>query len=137
MSIAVAKEGKIVWEEAFGWSDLAHQVRATPVSASASVASVRSSMGFSVLCLGALVLGVGFQRMKRLLVLLSGVAMISAFASCTLESVVEPPFAPSLIEHHLTVKNLRPNTQYYWKVVAQEPRDVKSQSSVQTFRTTG
>jgi len=43
----------------------------------------------------------------------------------------------NLIEHHLTVKNLQPNTQYYWRVVAQELGDVRSQSSVQTFRTTG
>ena len=102
-----------------------------------SVGLVRSSAGFSILCIGVLVLGVGFQRRKRLLVLLSGVVMISAFASCTLEVPVESPFAPSLIEHHLTVKNLQPNTQYYWKVIAQEPGDVRSQSSVQTFRTTG
>jgi len=110
---------------------------ATPASTSASVAPVQSSVGFSVLYIGVLVLGAGFQRMKRLLVLLSGVVMISAFASCTIEVPVESPFAPSLIEHHLTVKNLQPNTQYYWKVIAQEPRDVRSQSSVQTFRTTG
>jgi phosphodiesterase/alkaline phosphatase D-like protein len=85
---------------------------------------------------GVLMLAVGFQRMKRFFVLLS-VVMISAFASCTIEVPVESPFAPSLIEHHLTVKNLQPNTQYYWKVVAQEPGDVRSQSAVQTFRTTG
>jgi hypothetical protein len=102
-----------------------------------SVGPVQSSAGFSILCIGVLVLGVGSQRGKRVFVFLMGVVMISAFAACTLEAVVESPFAPSLIEHHLTVKNLQPNTQYYWKVVAQEPRDVKSQSSVQTFRTTG
>lgn len=110
---------------------------ATPIRTSASVAPVRSSVEFSVLCVGALVLGVVCRRRKRIWVFLSGVVVISAFASCTLESVVESPFAPSSIEHHLTVKNLQPNTQYYWRVVAQEPGDVGSQSSVQTFRTTG
>jgi CubicO group peptidase (beta-lactamase class C family) len=30
MSIAVAEDGKIIWEEAFGWSDLENKVRATP-----------------------------------------------------------------------------------------------------------
>ena len=110
---------------------------AIPVRACASVSPVQSSAGFSILCIGVLVLGVGSQRGKRVLVFLIGVVMISAFVSCTLETVVESPFAPSSIEHHLTVKNLQPNTQYYWKVVAQEPGDVRSQSSVQTFRTTG
>jgi len=109
---------------------------AIPVRACASVSPIQSSLGFSVLFGGVLMLAAGFQRMKRFFVLLS-VVMISAFVSCTLEAVVEPPFAPSSIEHHLTVENLQPNTQYYWKVVAQEPGDVRSQSSVQTFRTTG
>jgi len=109
---------------------------AIPVRTCASAAPVQSSAGFPVLCIGVFVLGLGLPRRKRLLMLLSGVVMIGAFASCTLESVVEPPFAPSLIEHHLTVENLQPNTQYYWKVVTQEPGDVRSQSSVQTFRTT-
>jgi hypothetical protein len=110
---------------------------ASPVRTSTSVAPIRSSVGLFVSCIGALVLGVGLRRRKRILVLLNGVVVVSAFASCTLETVVESPFPPSLIEHHLTVKNLQPNTQYYWKVVAQEPGDVRSQSSVQTFRTTG
>jgi hypothetical protein len=94
-------------------------------------------VGFLVMYVGALMLVVGLGRGKRILVLLSGAVVIIAFASCTIETVVEPPFAPSLIEHYLTVKNLQPNTQYYWIVVAQEPGDVRSQSSVQTFRTTG
>jgi hypothetical protein len=110
---------------------------ARPATTSASVTPARSSAACSILCIGVLVLGLGSQRGKRVFVFLIGVVMISAFASCTLETVVESPFAPSLIEHHLTVKNLQPNTQYYWKVVAQEPGDVRSQSSVQTFRTTG
>jgi hypothetical protein len=109
---------------------------AIPVRACASAGPVQSSVGFSIMFVGVLMLAVGFQRMKRFFVLLS-VVMISAFASCTIEVPVESPFAPSLIEHHLTVKNLQPNTQYYWKVVAQEPGDVRSQSAVQTFRTTG
>jgi hypothetical protein len=109
---------------------------ATPVRTSACVTPVRSSVGFLVVCVGALMLVVGLGRGKRILVLLSGAVVIIAFASCNLETVVEPPFAPSSIEHHLTVQNLKPNTQYYWKVVAQEPGDVRSQSSVQTFRTT-
>jgi hypothetical protein len=110
---------------------------ATPVRTSACVTAVRSSVGFLVMYVGALMLVVGLGRGKRILVLLSGAVVIIAFASCTIETVVEPPFAPSLIEHYLTVKNLQPNTQYYWIVVAQEPGDVRSQSSVQTFRTTG
>jgi hypothetical protein len=108
---------------------------ATPVGTSTPVAPVQSSVGFSALYIGALVLGIVSQRRKGFFVLLSGVVMITAFASCEL-GVVEPPFPPSSIEHHLTVKNLQPHTQYYWKVVAQEPGDVRSQSSVQTFRTT-
>jgi hypothetical protein len=109
---------------------------ATPVRTSACVTPVRSSMGFLVVCVGAFMLAVGLRR-RSVLVLLSGAFVIITFASCTLEDAVEPPFVPSLIEHHLTVTNLQPNTQYYWKVVAQELGDVRSQSSVQTFRTTG
>ncbi len=110
---------------------------ATPVRTSDSVAPLRSSVGFSVLCIGVLVLGAGCRRRKRICMLLYGLVVISAFASCNIEAVVESPFAPSSIEHHLTVENLQPNTQYYWKVIAQEPGDVRSESSVQTFRTTG
>ena len=110
---------------------------ATPVRTSTSVAPVRSSVRFFVSCIGALVLWVGSERRKRIFVLLSGIVVISAFASCNVEAIVESPFAPSSIEHHFTVENLQPNTQYYWKVVAQEPGGVRSQSSVQTFRTTG
>ena len=109
--------------------------RATPIRTSTPVVPARSSMGFFVSCIGAVVLWVGIERRKRIFVLLSGVVMIISFASCTLENVVESPFAPSSIEHHVTVGNLQPNTQYYWKVVAQEPGDVRSQSSVQSFRT--
>ena len=110
---------------------------ANPVRTSACVTPVRSSVGFLVVCVGALMLVVGLGRGKRILVLLSGAVVIIAFASCTIETVVEPPFAPSSIEHHHTIENLQPNMQYYWIVVAQEPGDVRSQSSVQTFRTTG
>lgn len=111
--------------------------RATPTGTSACVTPVRNSAGFLVACVGALMLVMGLGRGRRILVLLSGAVVIIAFASCTLEVAVEPPFAPSLIEHQFTVKNLQPDTQYYWKVVAQEPGDVRSQSSVQTFRTAG
>jgi CubicO group peptidase (beta-lactamase class C family) len=30
IAVAVAEDGEIVWEEAFGWSDMEHHVRATP-----------------------------------------------------------------------------------------------------------
>jgi CubicO group peptidase (beta-lactamase class C family) len=30
MSIAVAKDGRVIWEEAFGWSDLDNRIKATP-----------------------------------------------------------------------------------------------------------
>jgi CubicO group peptidase (beta-lactamase class C family) len=30
MSIAVAKDGRVIWEEAFGWADIENEVKATP-----------------------------------------------------------------------------------------------------------
>ena len=66
---------------------------ATPVRTSACVTPVRSSVAFLVVCVGALMLVVGLGRGKRIVVLLSGAVVIIAFASCTIETVVEPPFA--------------------------------------------
>jgi len=51
MSIAVAKDGKIIWEEAFGWSDLKNKVRATPYTKyrSGSIAKTITATGLMTL----------------------------------------------------------------------------------------
>ncbi|MFC2092465.1 serine hydrolase domain-containing protein, partial [Bacteroidota bacterium] len=51
MSIAVAKDGKIIWEEAFGWSDLENKVRATPHTKyrSGSIAKTITATGLMTL----------------------------------------------------------------------------------------
>jgi CubicO group peptidase (beta-lactamase class C family) len=51
MSIAVAKDGKIIWEESFGWSDLENKVRATPYTKyhSASIAKTITATGIMTL----------------------------------------------------------------------------------------
>jgi hypothetical protein len=77
-----------------------------------------------------------FGRRKRILLMLGGVLMTITFASCEVD-IVESPFAPSSVEHRLTVENLQPNAQYYWKVISVESGGICSQSSVQTFITSG
>ncbi len=51
MSIAVAKDGKIIWEESFGWANLAEKVRATPHTKylSASIAKTITATGLMTL----------------------------------------------------------------------------------------
>jgi len=51
ISIAVAKDGKIIWEESFGYSDLENKVRATPYTKylSASIAKTITATGLMTL----------------------------------------------------------------------------------------
>jgi len=51
MSIAVAKDGKIVWEEAFGWADVEKKFRATPRTRyrSGSIAKTITATGLMTL----------------------------------------------------------------------------------------
>ncbi len=51
LSIAVAKDGKILWEESFGWADREKQVRATPHTKylSASIAKTITATGLMTL----------------------------------------------------------------------------------------
>jgi len=62
--------------------------------------------------------------------------MLIALSPCKI-GTSRVPFAPLSMEHHLTVKNLQPNTQYYRKVIAHEAGDVRSQGSVQMLGTIG
>ena len=109
---------------------------AKPVKMSTSVFPARSSMKLSALGFGALMIGMVFGRRKRILLMLGGVLMTITFASCKVD-IVESPFAPSSVEHRLTVENLQPNAKYYWKVISVESTGICSQSSVQTFITRG
>jgi hypothetical protein len=109
---------------------------AKPARMSTSVFPARSSMKLSALGFGALMMGMVFGRRKRILLMLGGVLMTITFASCKVD-IVESPFAPSSVEHRLTVENLQPNAPYYWKVISVESGGICSQSSVQTFITSG
>jgi CubicO group peptidase (beta-lactamase class C family) len=51
ISIAVAKDGKIIWEEAFGYSDMGNKIRATPHTkyGSGSIAKTITATGLMTL----------------------------------------------------------------------------------------
>ena len=88
------------------------------------------SMFFGVLFISGI-----FIRNKKSIVVLLSLLMISGSFSCCSKIFISPP-SPSKVVTSLIIKDLKPDTQYYWKVVAIGDNGINSASPAQTFSTT-
>ncbi|MBE9511529.1 MAG: linear amide C-N hydrolase [Bacteroidetes bacterium] len=83
---------------------------------------------------GALLLGGICIRNKKSIVVLFCLLMVFGSFSCCTKLFISPPL-PSKIKTSIIVKDLKPDTQYYWKVVGIGENGINSESTVKTFTT--
>lgn len=83
---------------------------------------------------GALFLGGICIRNKKSIAVLFCLLMVCGSFSCCSKIFISPP-SPSKIKTSVIVKELKPDTQYYWKVVGIGENGINSESTVQTFKT--
>ncbi|MCK4345058.1 MAG: fibronectin type III domain-containing protein, partial [Bacteroidales bacterium] len=73
-------------------------------------------------------------RNKKSIAVLFCLVMVCGSFSCCSKIFISPP-SPSKIKTSVIVKELKPDTQYYWKVVGIGENGINSESTVQTFKT--
>ena len=101
---------------------------------SSQITSMESSYIYSMF-FGVLFISGIFIRNKKSIVVLLSLLMISGSISCCSKIFISPP-SPSKVVTSLIVKDLKPDTQYYWKVIAIGDNGINSESPAQTFSTT-
>jgi hypothetical protein len=69
------------------------------------------------------------------LILISCLLILGGCSSCS--KLFISPHYPDLLQGSAVVRDLKPGTTYYWKVVAVGDQGINSQSMVQSFRTGG
>jgi len=87
------------------------------------------SMFFGALFLG----GICIRKKKTMVVLFCLLIVCGSFSCCT-KLFLSPP-SPSTIKTSVIVKDLKPDTQYYWKVVGIGENGINSESNAKTFFT--
>jgi len=93
-------------------------------------------VGLSTLLFLLLLGGSMVRSNKRLkLILLCGLFLMGGCSACS-KLFIAPDY-PEAIEGSALLSALNPGTTYYWKVVALGDQGINSQSTVQSFKTTG
>jgi hypothetical protein len=100
---------------------------------SISASSNKNTILYSTLMGSLLVMGISVRKRSIIRALPNLLLIITLCIGCT--KIFVSPNISSNIEHHYTVNNLTPNTQYYWKIVALGESGINSESSVRTFKT--
>ena len=91
-------------------------------------------LGLSSIMILALIAGWMYSTKKRsLMALLFGLMLLGSCSACS-KIFISPTLPPSL-DASARVKDLKPGTRYYWKVIAHGNNGISSESVVRTFTT--
>ena len=96
-----------------------------------TLSSLINPIQASSLHLALFLLGVIAWRLKKKLIkIFFCVSLI--FLSCEMD-IINSPYKPSKLEHSITIEDLKPNTQYYWKIEALGENNINSESLIKSF----
>ncbi len=104
-----------------------------PIEIGTVPSSNKYPVTLSSLSLALILLGFMLRRYKKVFILLITFLPI-IFLSCEMD-IITSPYEPSEFEHTMTIENLEPNTNYYWKIVAISENGINGESPVEGFRT--